>query len=222
MANLAIIALAAPIVLLMTRDWGAVIPNPLDPLAYARDPLIGRSMPMLLLYMINALSAMLLAFNLLPMFPLDGGRLVHAILWQRSGWSASMRLTVRVGFLAGLALLLYGVVSYAWQAVAVAAFGLLTCYQTERQLAFSDSMLDFESDDYALKASRVRSDFSDTWNDRDSDECHGIMDEPDDPSEQSDIDRILKKIASSGLSSLTNEEQQALQRETERKRRESR
>ncbi len=146
LVNLAIIALAAPILLLLSRDWHVVFPHPLDPLAFARDPIISRSMPMLLLYMVNALSVMLLAFNLLPMFPLDGGRLLHAMLWQRKGWSSAMRVCVRVGFLTGLALLLYGAVAYAWQAVAVAAFGLLTCYQTDRQLAFSDSVLAMESE----------------------------------------------------------------------------
>jgi Zn-dependent protease len=111
LVNLAIIALAAPILMLLTRDWRVVLPDPLNPLDFARDPLIARSLPTLLLYMVNALSVMVLAFNLLPLFPLDGGRILHAMLWKRKGWSGGMRIAVRVGFVVGLALAAYGAIA---------------------------------------------------------------------------------------------------------------
>ena len=140
-----------------------------------------------------------------------------------------MRLVVRAGFVVGLALAAYGAMAYAWQAVAVAVFGLVACYQTDRQLAFSDSLLDFENDDYAIDEM--------TEDEADSDDVTSREDEHDRaatsarteieeaailrPASASDeIDRILQKIADRGMASLDADERAVLQRETERKRRE--
>lgn len=232
LVHVAILALAGPVLFLLTRDWNVLFPNPLSPLEFARDPAIARSMPLLVLYMVNALSIMVLAFNLLPMFPLDGGRLLHALLWNSKGWSGAMRICVRVGFVTGLALAAFGAIALAWPAVAVAALGLIACYQTDRQLAFGDDLLDFESSRFALDGSigeQAASGGEEFDDDHDADgsapagsgRINGATGTNNRrPAAANEIDRILQKIADLGMTSLTAGERTVLERETERKRRE--
>lgn len=55
-------------------------------------------------------NAVLLVFNLLPVFPLDGGRLLHATLWRVRGYEAAAAWTTRVSLAVAGAVLAAGVV----------------------------------------------------------------------------------------------------------------
>jgi Zn-dependent protease len=59
------------------------------------------------------------AVNLVPAYPLDGARIVHAMAWARSGHDeAAVRVSSRVGRLVGYAMLLTGgIVAAAWDLV---------------------------------------------------------------------------------------------------------
>lgn len=64
------------------------------------------------LYYLAWINAVLAAFNLVPAFPLDGGRVLRAILWGRSGnirWATRVTSTIGSGF--GTVLIILGVVS---------------------------------------------------------------------------------------------------------------
>jgi Zn-dependent protease len=221
LVNVVICAMAGCMLGLLTGQWwGVAFPNILDPFARLLDPAISRSWAHITLYMFNAISLMLLAFNLLPMFPMDGGRLFQAMLWPRYGWSRSMRCAVRLGYVGGMALAVFGAVTNHWTLIAVAIFGLWSCYITHKQLEFSDSVLAFESDEQALQS-------------------YAAPDEPETPShgarpthsqaatqgqawqrvqEAQEVDRILQKIARSGMDSLSGAERGLLERATQRRR----
>lgn len=56
------------------------------------------------------LNLVLVAFNLVPAFPLDGGRILRAVLWSRQGRVRATRTAVRIGTAFAYALILYGAV----------------------------------------------------------------------------------------------------------------
>ena len=61
------------------------------------------------LYFMVAINKMLLVLNLLPIFPMDGGRLMQHILWPIAGYRNSMVITGMVGTVGGAILVLLGV-----------------------------------------------------------------------------------------------------------------
>ncbi len=55
-----------------------------------------------LVLIITLVNVMMLVFNLLPAFPLDGGQILHALLWFRIGHAHSLLVAAQVGL--GLAI----------------------------------------------------------------------------------------------------------------------
>jgi len=192
--------------------WGVAVPNPLG----VWDPVFDPAAPvgswwLTALYFLNALSLVLLLFNLLPMFPLDGGRLLQAAMWPRFGYANSMRIAVRIGFIGAVLLGVFGAVTSRWILVGIAIFGGLTCWMTIRQLEYSSSMLGFESDEYLAGGLDDSEEERETRADR-----RRAKEEERLQREAAEVDRILAKIKDSGMESLSRSEKKLLQRVTER------
>lgn len=65
------------------------------------------------LWYLGMINGVVVAFNMIPAFPLDGGRVLRSILWQAKGnlrWAT--RITSSIGASFGLLLILLGVVSF--------------------------------------------------------------------------------------------------------------
>lgn len=222
LVNVAICLAAAPMLGLATGQWlGVAIPNPFFFDGLYTHGAVLTNWPLIILYLINAISLLLLLFNLLPIFPLDGGRIVQAVLWPRYGYVASMRFAVRTGFVGAVLLGVIGLVMSLSGArggimlVLIAVFGGFTCWQTHRQLAFTEEMLGFESDDYALSLA-AGPEQEPQLSDRELRREEKQRQQEEEAAQE--IDRILAKIAESGMQSLTSRERRMLKRETERKR----
>jgi Zn-dependent protease len=137
MVNLIICIFAGTMLGLLTGKWlGIAVPNPINPFGAFYDPTM-TTWAHQGLYLINAISFLLLLFNLLPMFPLDGGRIVQAWLWRSMGYQRSMRIAVRIGFIGAILLGIFGFVIIGMtpygglMLVMIAIFGGMTCYHAQ-------------------------------------------------------------------------------------------
>ncbi len=214
MVNVVLLAVLIPTIGLWTGHWwGVAIANPLVLHLPAE---VTEPWPLMVLYLLNDVSLILLLFNLLPVFPLDGGRIMQALLWRTFGYARSMRYAVRVGYVGAIGLGIMGFVTKNWMLVGIAIFGGFTCWITHRQLQFTQEMLGFESDDYS--ASLYGPDEIDaaktapSWRQR-ADQRRARRERE----ETAAVDEILQKIAARGMQSLSGVEKRQLRRATRRR-----
>jgi hypothetical protein len=180
------------------------VPNPLDFGGLYRID----SWPLMALYIVAHLNLILLLFNLLPVFPLDGGRIAQALMWPKLGYVRSMRYAVRAGYVGAIGLFIAGLVLEQFMLVGIAIFGGITCWITHKQLQFTHETIGFETASEAPSTgpSRRRQRRAERRARREADE-------------QRRIDAILHKIHEHGLNSLTRPEKRLLERTTRQKRR---
>ena len=82
---------------------------------------------------LNVINLVLLIFNVLPIYPLDGGKIVWALLWFVMGRARSLMVAVILGFIgvAGVVILAL-VIQSVWLGI-LAAFAGLQCYSGFKQ-----------------------------------------------------------------------------------------
>lgn len=193
--------------------WQALIPGLLDPWPMLSDlARVPGSNTMRWVRLgagwLHYLNLMLLLVNvLLPMYPLDGGRIVHGLLWWRVGYRRATRLAVNIGLAAAVVVFLLGM---AWDSSRLAAIGIfcgLVCWMERRGLA--------EGDDQAWRESWEAAEGTSRQHDRTTDRRRRRQQR-----DQAELDRILEKIARSGMESLTWRERRWLARATRRRQKE--
>ncbi len=90
------------------------------------------------LVVVFILNLMLLAFNMLPIYPLDGGQILQALLWFWIGRARSLLVVSVVGMVAGAAALVLAIVIRDWWIAILAAFVALRSwagFQQARMMA---------------------------------------------------------------------------------------
>ena len=232
LVNVGFIAVLTPLIGLETGQWwGRAVPNPFDLGGMIQRADFGEDLAgwgKMFLFLTNYVAWVLLLFNLIPMFPLDGGRILQAVLWRRRGYAASMRIACRAGLVGAIAIGAGALVAESTMLLGIAIFGGLTCYATARQLELERDFLGFDPDPSELAAMEDESAFEPVIDHevaskprpsgRDDGRRGGKKDGRSDSAGEAEIDRILAKIARSGIESLSDAERAVLQRATDERR----
>jgi hypothetical protein len=179
----------------------------------------------------------LLAFNLLPVYPLDGGQLFHAAIWPLVGLTRATRIACYVGLGGAVMLGAWGLRSQHPILLFIALFGGLTCYQRLRMAEYGLLVEDDRFQLHSYGGARRRGFWSRLWGragrsaPRDGAGRRPVVN-PDSGGWQArqterehldaEVDRILRKVSEQGIQSLTYIERQTLERATRDRRQEER
>ncbi|MEN9842103.1 MAG: hypothetical protein RL376_1903, partial [Verrucomicrobiota bacterium] len=82
------------------------------------------------LFTVNLINAVILGFNLLPVYPLDGGQILRSVLWYFMGPAKSLLVATVIGFFGGAAFAVYGLMRGSLWNVVLAVFLLFNCYRS--------------------------------------------------------------------------------------------
>jgi len=181
-----------------------------------------------LLYQFFWLNVVLLAFNMLPTFPLDGGRILRACLALRMDASRATLIAATVGKIASVVLIFAGIIGYGefwliWIAIGVSNF--FTCQQ-ELMMAREDSP--YAEPSWAYGGGFTPSD--DSYLNSDREERPGpirrflesrserqqarVAAEEEEMKQR--VDDLLGKVSQVGMDGLTEEERSFLQEASDR------
>jgi Zn-dependent protease len=79
------------------------------------------------------INLLLLGFNLLPIYPLDGGQIVRSLLWFIFGSARSLMIAAVLGFVAVAALIPFVIRAQFWWYYVLVAFVLMNCWRGFQQ-----------------------------------------------------------------------------------------
>ena len=174
------------------------------------------------LFWFYSVSYFLLLFNLLPVFPLDGGQLLQSILWKPLGYYKSMLITVNIGLVGAVLMAMVGLATFGtimggFLLILIALMCFMNCLNMRRMLVTEGPWGFSEEDtvDYAasLHDEPARKSRVSRWKER-----RVARQLAFERAEQQKIDAILAKVSAHGMQSLTWLERRALRKATERQR----
>ncbi len=174
-------------------------------------------------------SYILLLFNLLPIFPLDGGQLTQALLWRRLGYVRSMLIACRTGMIGAVIAGIFGLITLQLGLSVLAILGFMTCRQRRLLTLEAPELVgsfDFMGGGEQAYAYSGGSGYGSSLHEAPEKRRHISgrtarrlrRRQQQEQAERAHIDRILAKVSASGMTSLNWRERRALRNATRRER----
>lgn len=172
----------------------------------------------LYLTMFLAINLLLFWFNMLPVYPMDGGQLLRAILWKPMGLQRATMLAAQAGVVGGAGFVVYGIMNQFFMLIILGLFGASSAWQQYQAARHGHIQEDFG---YAARtrgpAGRQR---TGGWFGRRSGSSAPANPNPGGWERRTDeaadfaveVDRILRKVHEHGIASLSYIERQKLER----------
>ncbi len=200
--NVVLVPILGAAVFAVTQDWRHVVFNPFSPVwpggGYFEQAV----------FLLHYVNMVLLAFNvLLPMYPMDGGRIVQCIMWRKMGYEKSLWISCNIGFGAAIVAAMVAFAFGEMLLLGIALFGGLTCWQQKQQLKFMGYEPRYDAAYQAAEKSRPKG--------PSRSQMAAIKKRQE---EEARFDKLLQKIAEEGMGSLTGRERKFLDRVSEKKR----
>jgi hypothetical protein len=208
---------AAAVYVLARHTWVSF--NPFKPLP---PPGIGWHNAGFYFWWTFVISYILLLFNLLPIFPLDGGQIVQTFLWRLTGYHRSMLMSCMIGMCASAGLAIFAISiwnSSSFMLFIIAAWLFLSCYQQRMIVRETGPSEPWQTDDAGFSSSlfteaapRRRKASKRVQRVARKRAMQAVAD-------RKRLDSILAKVSATGLHSLTWRERRVLRIATELRRR---
>jgi stage IV sporulation protein FB len=224
MVNVFFLMVTGVVLMSWKRGFGALPLNPFKPF-FTHAVIESEIQKWLVIFF--TLNWMILLFNLAPVFPLDGGRVLQCVLWFRKGYSKATLIATGVGMVGAIVFGVLGLATGAMILFAIAFFGYFTCWQ-QRQMMKSGALssenefgYDFSQGYTSLEQSdRSQAKQPSFWERYRA--KRAAAREAREAAEREElrrrIDAILEKVHRGGIQSLTAKERRILAEETERQR----
>jgi Zn-dependent protease len=194
--------------------------NPWSPVVFGHAVSPAAATAMLHLNLVFAISYYLLLFNLLPIYPLDGGQMLHAAMWPKLGWHQAMLWACKIGMIGAVPLAVLGIVTIERNGLLltfIMASCFFTCLMQRRQLV-AMGPIDYENEvDYSQSLREPKRRRRRPMSRRKINRLR--REAAREATEAARIDAILAKVSEHGMRSLTYIERRILKKATERQRR---
>ncbi len=193
LVNVIFVPILAGAILALGGGWNNVFFDPFD-IGGAASEAMALGFGSWIVWSLHFSNLFMLAFNLLvPMYPLDGSRILHALIWRKAGRGRADMLITRIGLVTAVVLATVAIVAGQMILLGIALFGGLVSYQEMIRAKFLDGpdedwSMSFQPDDAPPSGGK----------------------DPKPAVDPEEIDRILAKISSQGMQSLTRSEKKKL------------
>lgn len=165
------------------------------------------------------MNSLVLCINVIPMLPLDGGRVLELALRGRFGRLGSWAFAARVGFLVGMTVFVVAMAAEQARVMGLAVLCAAVCFASFRRAEF---LWDTGPAELSPEASGVYPavEAFDVGDQRVEDRHAALRPllSPTKGEDESEVDGVLQKISQTGMGSLDDHEREVLDRATRRRR----